>query len=467
MEKAQPTKKSDKTCEEADEKDEEMEEKTFESLGLCPELIKTCEALGYKQPTKIQVESIPHALASKDIIGLAQTGSGKTAAFAFPILQSLLLTTPTPKAPFALVIAPTRELAFQIHEQFEALGSGIAARSVTIAGGVDTMSQSIALAKGPHIIVATPGRLVDHLQHTKGFSIKSVKHLVLDEADRLLNMDFEKELDIILGAMQRDRQTYLFSATMTSKVQKLQRASLENPVKVEVTEKYQTVDTLLQNYLTMPAKMKDVYLVYIIQSFAGNSSIIFVDTKNDAEMVAALLRTLGYAAISLHGGMRQHARIAALSKFKSGAKTTLVATDVAARGLDIPRVDLVINYDIPSNGKDYMHRVGRTARAGRSGRALNLVTQYDLENYLKVENLIGLKFTEYVVDKDAVMSIGERVQDALRIAKREVRDAREKKGRRKRGSDWDTEELGKDGDALLKAHGNSTSRTLNKRRRRR
>ncbi|KAL6994291.1 DEAD-box ATP-dependent RNA helicase 10, partial [Sarracenia purpurea var. burkii] len=233
---------------------EDKEEiKSFEGLGVCDQLVEACDNLGWKHPSKIQAEAIPHALEGKDLIGLAQTGSGKTGAFALPILQSLL---ETPQAFFACVLSPTRELAIQIAEQFEALGSGIGVKCAVLVGGVDHMQQGIALGKRPHIVVGTPGRLLDHLSNTKGFSLRTLKYLVLDEADRLLNEDFEKAIDEILNVIPRDRKTYLFSATMTKKVRKLQRACLRNPVKIEAASKYSTVDTLKQQYLFVPHKHK-------------------------------------------------------------------------------------------------------------------------------------------------------------------------------------------------------------------
>ena len=409
----------------------DKESSTFASIGVCPELCEVCDKLGYKVPTEIQQQAIPHALEKNDIIGLAQTGSGKTAAFAIPILQALLSEEGKPPTPYAVVIAPTRELAFQIHEQFDALGTAIGARTITIAGGVDHMAQAVAIAKRPHIIVATPGRLVDHLENTKGFSLRNAKFLVLDEADRLLTMDFEKELEKIISSMPRERCSYLFSATMTSKVSKLQRASLKDPVRVEVSQKYSTVDTLLQHYLFIPEKYKDCYLVYLLTEFAGNSAIVFLDTQRHSQRVTIMLRALGFGTVCIHGGMAQPKRLAALTKFKAGERTILVATDVASRGLDIPRVDLVINYDIPNNGKDYVHRVGRTARAGRSGRALNLVSQYDLHNYREVEELIGKKLDAFPAEEATVLLLLERVGEAQRIALTELRDLEEKrKGRR-------------------------------------
>jgi ATP-dependent RNA helicase DDX47/RRP3 len=227
---------------------------TFRSLGVCDVLCEAAAALKWSAPTRIQRETLPHALAGRDVIGLAETGSGKTGAFAIPVLQALLAE---PARLFCLALAPTRELAFQIAEQFEALGSSIGLKTCVVVGGVDMMTQAIALARKPHVIIGTPGRVVDHLTNTKGFSLRAVRFLVLDEADRMLSLDFEEAINTILAALPRDgRRTFLFSATMTSKVAKLQRASLVDPVRVEVSEKYSTVSTLVQQYLFVPAKYK-------------------------------------------------------------------------------------------------------------------------------------------------------------------------------------------------------------------
>jgi ATP-dependent RNA helicase DDX47/RRP3 len=329
-------------------------------------------------------------IAGRDVVALAETGSGKTGAFALPILQALLQK---PQRGFALILTPTRELAFQISEQFEALGntlsiwfpkcvflnlqtalsiyagSGIGVQSAVIVGGLDMVTQALVLAKKPHIIVATPGRLVDHLENTKGFSLRSLKFLVriyllniklstqafilqvMDEADRILNMDFELEVDKILKQIPRERQTLLFSATMTKKVEKLQRASLKEPVRVQVSNKYHTVDKLQQYYVFIPAKFKvvkirsfyevfstkhpktlqDCYLVYVLNELAGNSAMVFCSTCAGAVRVALLLRALGLPAVPLHGQMSQNKRLGALNKFKAQNRSILVSTDVASR----------------------------------------------------------------------------------------------------------------------------------------
>jgi len=388
-------------------------------LGVCPQLLETIQALEYKRPTKIQAEAIPIALQGHDIIGLAETGSGKTAAYVIPILQSLLQN---PRKVYALVLAPTRELGYQISEQFEALGASIGVKCAVIVGGMDLMQQQIALARKPHIIIGTPGRLIAHLENTKGFSIRTIKYLVLDEADRLLNMDFEEEIDKILRVAPRDRHTYLYSATMTQKVKKLQRASLVNPVKVQVSSKYQTVDTLQQQYLFVPHKYKEAYLVLMLNEFAGNTVIIFASTCATTSRLTLILRNLGFSAIPINGDMSQDKRLNALSQFKTGQRNILVATDVASRGLDIPTVDFVLNYDVPGNSKDYIHRVGRTARAGRAGRAVTMVTQYDVELYQRIEELIKRKLPVFPASDEQAMILVERVNEAQRIAATQLKE---------------------------------------------
>lgn len=322
------------------------------------------------------------------------------------------------------------ELAYQIAQQIEALGSQIQVRTATLVGGMDMMQQSIALSKKPHVVIATPGRLQDHLENTKGFSLRKLKYLVLDEADRLLDLDFGPIIDKLLSALPRDRTTMMFSATMTTKVARLQRASLHKPVRVEVKGDQRTADNLSQYYLFMPHERKEVYLVWLANENAAASAIVFTRTVADAQRIATLLRILGFGAIPLHGSMPQEARLAALQRFRGGSAGAaggpriLVATDVAARGLDIPAVDLVVNYDLPGNSKDYIHRVGRTARAGRSGKAVSLVSQYDVELLQRIEAAIGVKLNLYPGgnDTDAILMLAERVGEAGRRAKLDLKD---------------------------------------------
>ncbi|XP_068657108.1 DEAD-box ATP-dependent RNA helicase 10-like [Aristolochia californica] len=428
------------------------EDKTFKSLGLCDPLAEACESLGWKAPSKIQAEAIPHALEGKDLIGLAQTGSGKTGAFALPILQALL---EKPQSFIACVLSPTR--CFNLFIFFYHLflvppyllpwlldGSldivfdlGI----FLLVGGVEHVAQQKAIEKRPHIVVGTPGRLLDHLSNTKGFNLRSLKFLVLDEADRLLNMDFEKEIDIILRVIPRERKTYLFSATMTKKVSKLQRACLKSPVKLEASTKYSTVDTLKQQYKLLPAKYKDCYLVYILSEMSRSTSMVFTRTCESTRLLSLILRQRGLNAIPISGQMTQTKRLCALNKFKTGECNILVCTDVASRGLDIPSVDMVINYDIPRNSKDYIHRVGRTARAGRSGLAISLLNQYEVEWYIMIERLIGKELPEFPCVEEEVLFMLESVNEAKRKALVKMKEDFDFKRRRGEDGDREMEEL--------------------------
>ncbi len=259
---------------------------------------------------------------------------------------------------------------------------------------------------------------------------------ILDEADRLLNRDFEVEITEILQNIPKERNTYLYSATMTRKVEKLQRASLSNPVRLEVASKYSTADKLVQNYLFVPAKYKDCYLIYLLNECAGNSVIVFSSTRKDAQRLCFLLRALGFSAVPLHGQLNQSKRLGALNKFTTGECSLLIATDVASRGLDIPKVDVVINYDIPEHSKDYIHRVGRTARAEKSGRAISLVTQYptsqrypldllryDVELYQRIEQLMNKKLDQYPCEEAEVLVFLERVTEAQRVAALQLKES--------------------------------------------
>lgn len=420
---------------------------TFSSVGVVDTLVTACERLQWKHPTKIQAAVLPEALQHRDVIGLAETGSGKTGAFCLPILQGLL-KQPVRGGSAALILTPTRELAFQILQVVQALGQAMGATAVCVVGGVDRTSQAIALARHPHVIIATPGRLLDHLKDTKGFNLRQIKYLVLDEADRMLSMDFEEELHQILDEIPEQRQTMLFSATMTSQVQKLERASLKDPARVQVSTKFQTPKQLIQNYMFIPAKYKDCYLTYLVNEHAGQSMLVFGATCNNVQRLALMLRNLGFPAVCLHGQMNQSKRLGALQKFSSGSRTILICTDVASRGLDLPSVDVVINFDLPGHGKEYIHRVGRTARAGKAGKAIAMVTQYDVEVYQRLEALLGKKLPEYKTDEETVLVLLERVSEAQKLATRELKEqlaARKGGGGRRRprtGGYGDDEEGG-------------------------
>ncbi|CAD7698085.1 unnamed protein product [Ostreobium quekettii] len=399
----------------------------FSELGLAQWLADACGGLGMARPTEIQGGCIPAVLAGRDVIGVAQTGSGKTAAFALPVLQRLARD---PFGVFALVLTPTRELAFQLAEQFKALGAGMSVRTSVVVGRMDVRTQLRELTSRPHVVVATPGRLKDLLESDPSLSVvfRNSRFLVLDEADRLLDPCFEAHLRDVLAVLPTDRQTLLFSATMSTALIRLQKAALKDAYIYEAYEGLKTVDSLKQQYVFVPAKVKDVYLTHLLtqlEDLKVRSAMIFVATCRGCHGLGLLLRQLGIPVACLHAEMAQRARLGALERFRCGRVAILVATDVASRGLDIPTVDLVVNYDLPQMARNYVHRVGRTARAGRGGWAVSLVTQYDVELVHRIEGLIEKRLTEYAMPEDSVLKLITRVYTAkkaalLQAAKEEV-----------------------------------------------
>eukprot|EP00919_Chromeraceae_sp_WS-2016_P040412 GHVR01096479.1.p1 GENE.GHVR01096479.1~~GHVR01096479.1.p1 ORF type:complete len:471 (+),score=129.14 GHVR01096479.1:202-1614(+) len=402
--------------------------KDFRSLGLCEEMCVACGSLGWITPTPIQREVLPHAFKGNDIIGLAETGSGKTGAFALPVIQSLLSETRR-QWPYCVVLAPTRELCVQISQQFQALGASICLTVAVIVGGLDMVEQAIQLARRPHVVVASPGRLVDHIAKTKGFCLKSCRYLILDEADRLLSLDFEDEIAKVVEALPSARTSFLFSATMTSRVEKLQRACLRvsDTVRVEVGMKY-TIPTSLKSYIwVVPHKDKVGALYMLLSHLRGSSSMVFVNTCVGCEKLTQTLDKLGVVCISLHGQLTQPHRLASLNQFKAGNFRVLCATEVGSRGLDIPSVDLVVNFDVPLSSKDYIHRVGRTARAGKSGKAFSLITQYDVYTWQRTEQALGLTIPAYTeIDLSKLVEVRAHVEGCVRAAESDIKEGNHK-----------------------------------------
>ncbi|XP_053558880.1 probable ATP-dependent RNA helicase DDX49 isoform X1 [Bombina bombina] len=412
--------------------------KAFDELGLSSWLIDQCRQLGICKPSPVQENCIPAILEGRDCMGCAKTGSGKTAAFVLPILQKL---SEDPYGIFCLVITPTRELAYQIAEQFRVLGKPLGLKDCIIVGGMDMIAQALELSRKPHIVIATPGRLADHIRSSNTFSIKKIRFLVLDEADRLLEQgctDFTKDLQVILEAVPAKRQTLLFSATLTDTLQELKSIAMNKPFFWESISEVRTVDELDQRYILVPEKVKDAYLVHLIQKFHDEhedwSIMIFTNTCKNCQILNMMLRNFNFPSVALHSMMKQKQRFAALAKFKSSVFKILIATDVAARGLDIPTVQVVINHNTPGLPKIYIHRVGRTARAGRSGMSITLVTQYDIHLVHAVEEQINLKLQEYAVKESEVLKILTQVNVTLRECeiKLECTDFDEKKEINKR-----------------------------------
>ncbi|KAJ0065753.1 hypothetical protein NL108_017804 [Boleophthalmus pectinirostris] len=381
----------------------------FSALGLSEWLVKQCVQLGINKPTAVQQNCLPPILHGRDVLGCAKTGSGKTAAFVLPVLQKL---SEDPYGIYCLVLTPTRELAYQIAEQFRVLGKPLGLKDCIIVGGMDMVAQALELSSQPHVVVATPGRLADHIRSSSTFSLSRVKFLILDEADRLLEQgctDFTSDLEVVLGALPSKRQTLLFSATLTETLEQLQSVALNKPFFWENKSETRTVEELDQRYILTPEKVKDAHLVHLIQTFTDQhhdwSIIIFTNTCKSAQVLTMMLREFNFPTISLHSMMKQKQRFANLAKFKASVYRILIATDVAARGLDIPAVQVVINHNTPGLPKIYIHRVGRTARAGRNGVSITLVTQYDIHLVQSIEQNTQTKLKEFPVDEKEVNKI--------------------------------------------------------------
>lgn len=397
---------------------------TFGDLGLAEWAVQTCKELGMRKPTPVQAHCVPQILAGRDVLGLAQTGSGKTAAFALPILHRLSLD---PYGIFALVITPTRELAYQLAEQFRALGSCLHLRCTVIVGGMDMLTQAQSLMKRPHVVISTPGRIKVLLDENPDIPplFSNTKFLVLDEADRVLDVGFEEELRVIFQCLPKKRQTLLFSATITSDLQTLLELSSNKPFFYEAYEGFKTVDTLKQQYVFIPKNVKDVYLFHVLSKLEDmgiRSVMIFVSTCRSCHLLSLLLEELDQEAAALHSLKSQNLRLSALHRFKSGQVPILLATDVASRGLDIPTVDLVINYDIPQFPRDYVHRVGRTARAGRGGLAISFVTQDDITLIQEIEAVLGRQLDKFDCKENDVLSDITKVYKARRVASMKMMD---------------------------------------------
>ncbi|GJV19363.1 DEAD-box ATP-dependent RNA helicase 36 [Tanacetum coccineum] len=406
---------------------------TFADLKLSDWALETCKELGLKKPTPVQQHCIPRILSGEDVLGIAQTGSGKTAAFALPILHRL---AEDPYGVFCLVVTPTRELAYQLAEQFKALGSCLHLRCEVIVGGMDMITQTQKLVQRPHVVICTPGRIKVLIEqnpdipavfsNTKIVNLQfNFQFLVLDEADRVLDVGFEEELAVVFNCLPKKRQTLLFSATMTSNLQSLLEVSANSAYFYEAYAGFQTVDTLKQQYIHVPKAVKDVYLLHVLsrmEDMGIRSAIIFVSRCMTCNRLGYLLEELEQQVAALHSYKSQSSRLSALHRFKSGKVPVLVATDVASRGLDIPTVDLVINYDIPRDPRDYVHRVGRTARAGRGGLAMSLVTPSDVKLLQAIEKETGKKMEVFKCKEDEVLEEITKVFKATRVAKTRLND---------------------------------------------
>ncbi len=371
----------------------------FESLGVGENLRRALRDVGYTEPTPIQTQAIPHLLQGRDLLGIAQTGTGKTAAFALPLLQRLdeERSSTKPRRPRALILAPTRELALQIHEELGRYGRYLSLRHTYIFGGVSPNPQIKALAEGIDVVVATPGRLLD-LAGQRKIDLSEVSVLVLDEADRLLDMGFVRDVKRIVAMTPKTRQSLLFSATMPKEVVSLAREILDDPIRVDVSPKQVTVTEIDQRVVMVGTNDKQRMLEHLLRDDEVSRAIVFTRTKHGANRVAKKLERAGIGAEAIHGNKSQNARQRALSNFKNGDAWVLVATDIAARGIDIDAVSHVFNFELPHEPESYVHRIGRTGRAGATGAAWSLVDPSERGRLRAVERLIRSSPSEVLVD---------------------------------------------------------------------
>lgn len=363
----------------------------FEDFGLSPEILKALNDLGYVSPTPIQHQAIPLVLEGKDVMGAAQTGTGKTAGYSLPMLQSLLSSANTSMSPArhpvrALVLVPTRELADQVYEDVKKYTKYTPVKSTVVFGGVDIAAQTSSLRAGVEILIATPGRLLDHVQQ-KNVNLSQTQILVLDEADRMLDMGFLPDLQRIVNLLPKQRQNLLFSATFSNDIKKLAKSFMKDPVTVEVARQNATADNVKQTVYRIEESEKNNAVEYLLKDRNQEQVLIFSNTKAGASRLARQLDKKGLKASAIHGDKTQAERMAALEAFKSGDINILVATDVAARGLHIEELPCVINFDLPFVAEDYVHRIGRTGRAGSKGVAISLYSEKDERLLKEIEKL--------------------------------------------------------------------------------
>jgi ATP-dependent RNA helicase RhlE len=362
-----------------------MQETTsgFQNLGIAPKLLEILQHNKFTTPTPIQKQSIPAAIQGKDIMGIAQTGTGKTLAFGIPMIQLLAQSGGKTKG---LVILPTRELALQVNETLKKIGSGIGLKTAILIGGESMGKQIQALRRGPHIIIATPGRLIDHMD-SRHVSLTNVGILVLDEADRMLDMGFAPQIKKILATVPKVRQTLLFSATMPNEIVDIAKSYMSLPLRIEVAPAGTAIELVEQELFFVNKEDKAKLLQNVLAEYTG-SVLVFSRTKFGAKKIAQTIRNYGYTASEIHSNRSLNQRIEALEGFKIGKYRVLVATDIAARGIDVTGIQLVVNYDLPSTSEDYVHRIGRTGRAGLSGKAISFATPDQKFEVRNIERLI-------------------------------------------------------------------------------
>ena len=371
---------------------------TFSDLGLSSALVKAVEEKGYTKPSPIQEKAIPHILSGKDILASAQTGTGKTAGFTLPVLQYLSETKHIKYSPLrALVLTPTRELAAQVYDNIREYSKYVNIKSTVVFGGVNAKPQIATLKNGVDILVATPGRLLD-LHDRKALSFKRIDVLILDEADRMLDMGFVRDINKIISFMPEKRQNLMFSATFSNDIKKLASGILRNPVSVETAPQNSTAKKVTHKVYKVDKKKKTAFTIKLIKDNNWNQVLIFTRTKHGANKLTEKLIKSGISAAAIHGNKSQGARTKALKNFKDNSIKILVATDIAARGLDIPLLPHVINFELPNIPEDYVHRIGRTGRAGAAGEAISLVCSEESEYQSEIEKLLKEKLNSTIVE---------------------------------------------------------------------
>ena len=424
----------------------------FADLGLSDKLLQAVEAAGYSEPTPIQAQAIPPVLMMKDIIGIAQTGTGKTASFVLPMIDILAAGRRRALMPRSLILAPTRELAAQVAENFEKYGKGHDLQLALLIGGVQMGDQVKALNEGVDVLIATPGRLMDLFERGK-ILLNGCELLVIDEADRMLDMGFIPDIENICSKLPEARQTLLFSATMPPPIEKLAQKFLQNPKRIEVSRAASTNENITAFKIATKPREKRETLRWLLANDLVETAIIFANRKTTVREINKSLQSHGFASGEIHGDMDQSSRIAELNRFKSGEINILVASDVAARGLDIKGVSHVFNYDTPWHPDDYVHRIGRTGRAGAKGRAFTLVTSEDEEALANIEKLTGTKVKAFG-KADVQVELVEATKETKQAAKPRREDTSEPKGERKSKSRSSEEAHGDDAPAGS-AHGKS------------
>ena len=387
---------------------------SFDNLGLSAELLRAVQDLGYTEPTPIQVRGIPAVLAGRDLLAAAQTGTGKTAAFALPLLQRMSEAHPNPKgsrAPRALVLVPTRELAAQVGQAFQDFGRHLQQRTLLVFGGVSPRPQVDALRQGTDVIVATPGRLLDHA-NARAIDLTKIRYLVLDEADRMLDMGFIRDIRRVLAMLPKARQNLLFSATFSAEIRTLASGMLHDPLTVEVARRNAPAELVEHRVHMVSQGEKRAVLSHLLREGATPQTLVFTRTKHGANRLAEQLERDGIVCAAIHGNKSQGARTRALADFKDYKVQVLVATDIAARGLDISELPQVVNYELPHVPEDYVHRIGRTGRAGSTGQALSLVSNEERDRLRDIERVLGRKINVLPLDRSAIKIVPEQAQAA-------------------------------------------------------